>query len=51
MRLDFFDANGEKGPNQYGADTFSFIVRPDKIVQFEGKFYDALTGNTLDYEK
>lgn len=48
--LIFFDANGEKGPNQYGADTFSFIIKPDKIIQFEGKFYDALTGNTLDYE-
>lgn len=49
--LIFFDTNGKKGPNQYGADTFSFIVKPDKIVQYEGKFYDALTGNTLDYEK
>ena len=46
----FFDTNGEKGPNQYGADTFSFIVKPEKFVQFQGDFYDAITGNTLNYE-
>lgn len=49
--LIFFDTNGEKGPNQYGADTFSFIIRPDKIIQYQGDFYDAITGNTLNYEK
>lgn len=49
--LIFFDTNGEKGPNQYGVDTFSFIVKPDKIIQYQGAFYDAIIGNTLIYEK
>ena len=48
--LIFFDTNGEKGPNQYGADTFSFIIKPEKFIQFQGDFYDAITGNTLNYE-
>ena len=48
--LIFFDTNGEKGPNQYGADTFSFIVSPNSINQYQGSFYDAITGNTLNYE-
>ena len=48
--LIFFDTNGEKGPNQYGADTFSFIINPEKFIQFQGDFYDAITGNTLNYE-
>ena len=48
--LIFFDTNGEKGPNQYGADTFSFIVSPNSINLYQGSFYDAITGNTLNYE-
>lgn len=46
----FFDSNGEKGPNQYGADTFSFIVTPEKFIQYQGDLYDAIIGNTLNYE-
>ena len=45
-----FDSNGEKGPNQFGADTFSFIVRSNKIVQYAGKFYDVLSRDILIYE-
>ena len=45
-----FDSNGDKGPNQLGADTFSFVVKSNKIVQYQGSFYDVLSGGILRYE-
>lgn len=45
------DVNGKKRPNQYGADTFAFVVKPNSLVQYKGSLYDALAGDTLDYDK
>ncbi len=48
--LIIIDVNGLKRPNQYGADTFAFVVRPNKIFQYLGYLNDALVGDTLDYD-
>lgn len=44
------DVNGLKGPNQYGADIFSFVISPDKIRQYRGDLNSVLTSETFDYD-
>ena len=44
------DVNGLKGPNQYGADIFAFVVNPDRIWQYSGNINNVLTSETFDYD-
>lgn len=41
------DVNGEKGPNQFGADTWDISVKKDTITL---EFYSVLYDDTLTYE-
>ena len=43
------DANGMKGPNQLGADAYSFIITNEKIVNWHTKIETALIDESLNY--
>ncbi len=43
------DANGLKGPNQLGADTYSFIITNNKISNWHTKIESVLTDEELNY--
>lgn len=43
------DANGLKGPNQLGADAYSFIITNNKINNWHTKIESVLTDEELNY--
>ena len=43
------DANGLKGPNQLGADAYSFIITNNKISNWHTKIESVLTDEELNY--
>ena len=45
----FIDANGLKGPNQLGADAYSFIITNNKISNWHTKIESVLTDEKLNY--
>ena len=47
--LIFIDANGLKGPNQLGADAYSFIITNNKIKNWHTKIESVLTDEELNY--
>lgn len=47
----FFDVNGEKGPNQFGADAFYIYVTSQGYIQSEGLINDVLRTGKLTAKK
>lgn len=45
-----FDVNGNKGPNQLGADSFMFIINPDRGLRaYEANYFNTAARGRLRY--
>lgn len=47
----FFDVNGLKGPNQYGADAYLIYITPYSYIQSTGTINDVISNNKLSAQK
>lgn len=47
----FFDVNGTKGPNQYGADVYLIYITPYGYIQSTGLINDVIRTNKLTAQK